>query len=154
MKKRFILLFSVLLCALACQKSGTNSSIAGEWYYSVDDIGKDGVRYGFSYDHYILNRNSSFEYRYGYTRLKSRPAGTSGLSYATQSYTYFGTYEFSDGVLTLYCDYHIDDDSGEMNISAKTFTYKILTSPVTSSTTTIEVFNNQEQQTEVWERSN
>lgn len=158
MKKRLIIsLVCVVSALISCQKSDTESSIAGEWYHSVD-VERGGLCYGFDSYHYTLNRNSSFEYHTDFTDLSALLGprdvqfGGGPLAIVTNE-TYIGTYEFKDGILTLCCDYHIDDDSGKMDISAKTFTYKILTSPVTRTTTTIEVYNNQTQEKEVWERN-
>ncbi|MBQ0080771.1 MAG: hypothetical protein KBS95_04410 [Alistipes sp.] len=151
MKKIIITLLCCIVALISCQKNDADSSIVGEWSYIVDHI-KDDVCYGFYSDHYVLNKNSTFEYTTGYTKLKSLPIG-SGMQYATQKQTYLGTYEFRNGILTLCCEYYLDNDTGQLDLSAKTFTYKILTSPITRTTTSIEVYNNQDQQTEIWERN-
>lgn len=144
MKRFAILAFVTLLStALSCSKNDDVSMLIGEWHY-MDYKDIDNIEW----DDYDLQNNTVF---------KSHHKGKSwdgDVFHAMGHYDYYyvGTYSFRNGTLSLKAEYEIDGDYGRQRSVSKTLTFKVETSPISASTSTITVYNNQKNRREEWTR--
>lgn len=145
MKKFAILAFiaALLSTASSCSKNDDASVLVGEWHYmDYQDIEN------IEWDDYDLQSSTVFK---SHHKGKSWD-GDVEHAMGHHDYYYVGTYSFKNGTLTLNAEYEIDGDDGRQRSVSKTLTFKVETSPISASTSTIMVYNNQKNRREEWTR--
>lgn len=145
MKRFAILAFvaALLSTALSCSKNDDASVLVGEWHYmDYQDIEN------IEWDDYDLQSSTVFK---SHHKGKSWD-GDVEHAMGHHDYYYVGTYSFKNGTLTLNAEYEIDGDDGRQKTVSKTLTFKVETSPISASTSTITIYNNQKNRREEWTR--